>query len=221
VPTVPATRPKARDPQGTRRALRQAGIALFARRGFKGATADLIAQKAGVNKAMINYHFGGKRGLYSAIVSESFAALLERLRGAVDRTAAPADQLRAYIAAFAEMAKGQPDLPSMLLRELMAGGEHPGLDREVFEYLPRILGVVRGVVEAGIHDGSFRPVDPLLTHLSMVGCLMFFFATEEFRRRALARMKRAPVSAPDFVTHLQDLMTRGIAARGRAGTRKR
>src|SRR5262245_43765841 len=115
-PLPPRTR--ARDPHGTRRALKQAATALFARRGFAGATADRIARAAGVNKAMINYHFGGKRGLYSAIVRESFAALLDRLRGAVGAAAAPADQLRAYIAAFAEMAQGQPDLPAMLLREL-------------------------------------------------------------------------------------------------------
>src|SRR5262247_386682 len=125
-------RAKARDPQGTRRALKEAGTALFARRGFAGATADVIARQAGVNKAMINYHFGGKRGLYAAILRESFAALMDRLRGAVDAAAAPADQLRAYIAAFAEMAQGRPDLPAMLLRELMAGGEHRDLDREVF-----------------------------------------------------------------------------------------
>src|SRR5262245_22816328 len=175
--TAARRRAKARDPQGTRRALKEAATALFARRGFAGATADVIARRAGVNKAMINYHFGGKRGLYSAIVRESFAALLERLRRAVDAAASPSEQLRSYIAAFAEMAQGQPDLPAMLLRELMAGGENRDLDREVFEFLPRILGTVRGVVEAGVRDGSFRPVNPLLTHLGMIGSLMFFFAT--------------------------------------------
>jgi TetR/AcrR family transcriptional regulator len=214
---------RARDPQATRRALKQAATALFARRGFAGATADLIARRAGVNKAMINYHFGGKRGLYSAIVRESFAALMDRLKSAVDVRAAPADQLRNFIAAFAEMAQGLPDLPAMLLREMIAGGEHRDLDREVFEYLPRILGTVRGVLEAGIRGGSFRPVDPLLTHLSMIGCLMFFFATDEFRRRALAEMKHAPSppSAADFVRHLQDLMTRGIVAGRHGAARKR
>jgi AcrR family transcriptional regulator len=223
VTAPPRRRTKARDPQGTRRALKEAATTLFARRGFAGATADRIARKAGVNKAMINYHFGGKRGLYSAIVRESFGTLLDRLRGAVDEEAAPADQLRGFIATFAEMAQGLPDLPAMLLREMMAGGEHRDLDREVFEFLPQILGTVRGVLEAGIRDGSFRAVNPLLTHLSMIGGLMFFFATDEFRRRALAEMKHAPAppSAADFVSHLQDVMTRGIVAERHAAARKR
>jgi AcrR family transcriptional regulator len=42
----------------------------------------VIAQKAGVNKAMINYYFGGKRKLYLAIVSATFSeivASVERL----------------------------------------------------------------------------------------------------------------------------------------------
>src|SRR5262245_23096999 len=158
-------KPRPRDPQGTRRALKAAATALFARRGFSGATADRIARRAGVNKAMINYHFGGKRGLYSAIVRESFAKLMERLRGAIDPRSAPASQLRDFIAAFAEMVEETPELPAMMLREMLSGGEHRELDQEVFEFLPQVLGTVRGVLEAGVRDGSFRAVDPLLTHL--------------------------------------------------------
>ena len=218
------TRLRAHDPQGTRRALKEAATALFARRGFAGATADRIARKAGVNKAMINYHFGGKRGLYTAILRESFSALLGRLRSITAVEAPPPEQLRNFIAMFAETVGQTPDLPAMLLREMLSGGEHRDLDREVFEFIPHLLGMVRGVVEAGRRDGTFREVDPLLTHLGLMGSLVFFFATEEFRGRALGEMKLAPAppSVDEFVRHLQDVMTRGIVAEaGRGHARKR
>src|SRR5437667_3373971 len=61
-------RARRRDAAATRDALLAAGTELFAERGYDGVPVWAVAQKAGVNKAMINYHFGGKRKLYRAIV---------------------------------------------------------------------------------------------------------------------------------------------------------
>ena len=50
----------------TRSALIRAGIDLFGRNGFDGASTREIARAAGVNIAGIAYHFGGKSGLHLA-----------------------------------------------------------------------------------------------------------------------------------------------------------
>src|SRR5947208_14651865 len=65
-----------RDAAATREALLAAGAELFAERGYDGVPVTAIAQRAGVNKAMINYHFGGKRKLYLASVSVTFAEIV-------------------------------------------------------------------------------------------------------------------------------------------------
>ena len=62
-----------RDPEATRQALLRAGAELFAERGFDGVPIDEVAARAGVNKALISYHFRGKRGLYVAILESTFA----------------------------------------------------------------------------------------------------------------------------------------------------
>src|SRR3989442_19611 len=72
-----------RDAAATREALLAAGAELFAERGYDGRPGTAIAQRAGVNKAMINYHFRGKRKLYLAIVSVTFAETV----AAVDKRA--------------------------------------------------------------------------------------------------------------------------------------
>src|SRR5256712_10667219 len=79
---IGSRRARRRDAAATRDALLAAGTELFAERGYDGVPVWAIAQKAGVNKAMINYHFGGKRKLYRAIVSATFGemvASVERL----------------------------------------------------------------------------------------------------------------------------------------------
>ncbi|HEU5196648.1 MAG TPA: hypothetical protein VFW70_18050, partial [Methylomirabilota bacterium] len=99
------------------------------------------------------------------------------------------------------------------------GGTH--LDSELIEQPARMLGAVQRIVARGVRDGEFRPVDPVLTHLSLVGSLVFFFATARFRERVLAA-RRPVVTTPDaasYVRHVQDLLTHGLAAQRRAARR--
>jgi AcrR family transcriptional regulator len=61
-------RPRGRRPTGenTRAALLDAARVEFTDRGFDGATVRTIAQRAGVDAAMVNHWFGGKDGLFVA-----------------------------------------------------------------------------------------------------------------------------------------------------------
>jgi AcrR family transcriptional regulator len=212
----PRGRGGAADPGATRTALLEAGTQVFAERGFKGATADLIARRARANKAMINYHFGSKRGLYQAILTATFTEMASRLRAVRSAERPAPEQLRQFVAFFADLAASHPSFPVMLLREVISGGEHVG--REEVSRLLGIVGLVREILEQGQREGTLRKVDPLLTHVSLVGSLCFFFATEGFRRRIFAE-GRPPFSMPraeDFVAHMQELITRGLAPERRA-----
>lgn len=51
----------------TRDALLIASMDIFGRAGYDAASNRAIAEAAGVNQALIGYHFGGKRGLYLAV----------------------------------------------------------------------------------------------------------------------------------------------------------
>lgn len=64
----PAPRRRGRRPGGadTRAALLAAARAEFAERGFDGATVRAIADRAGVDAAMVNHWFGGKERLFTA-----------------------------------------------------------------------------------------------------------------------------------------------------------
>jgi TetR/AcrR family transcriptional regulator len=58
--------PEARklDAERSRRLLVEAAVEEFAAKGFEGARVRDIADRAGVNKQLVNYYFGGKEGLY-------------------------------------------------------------------------------------------------------------------------------------------------------------
>jgi TetR/AcrR family transcriptional regulator len=206
-----------RNAAGSREALLAAGTELFAEHGFDGASVSDIARKAGVNSAMISYHFGGKRELYLAILAATF----EEIVADVERIAAspaPAPQvLREVIATIGEAATHRhPHFCTMMLREVLTGG--PRL--ESLAQPVRVLAAVERIISRGVREGAFRPVDPLLTHLSLVGSLVFFFATMRFRQRVLRDgLRREPPDGDTYVRHLQDLIIEGLAVRVGAASR--
>ena len=200
-----------KDPSSTRTSLLEAGALVFAERGFEGARVGDIARRARVNKAMINYHFGGKEALYRAILASTFEPALERFRALRDSKLSPPDQLREFVSAFAEMVASRPGFPAMILQEALSGGRH--LDEQAVPYFLSIFSVVREIVDRGVREKAFREVDPFLTHQGLIGSLVFFFAIAPFRRRLISE-GRAPLAEPaagDFVRHIQDLMTRALA----------
>lgn len=64
---APSGPERQRDADRSRRALLDAALEEFSRRGFAGARVADIARRAGVNKQLINYYFGSKEGLYLAL----------------------------------------------------------------------------------------------------------------------------------------------------------
>jgi len=201
----------ARDAVATRQSLLDAATTLFAGRGFDGARVDEIARRAGVNKAMISYHFGGKKALYNAILADDFGWVLERL-AELDREPLPADvKLARFISIFGSLHTRRPGLSAMMLREAMSAGRH--LEPTLLPSLSRIFASVQSIVGQGIAEEVFRQVDPLFMHHTVIGSIAFFFAARPLRDRLIAE-GIVPVRPPDparFIAHLQELLARGLS----------
>jgi AcrR family transcriptional regulator len=210
-----------RDPGATRAALLGAGAALFAERGFDGVPIEDLAERAGGYKALISYHFGGKRGLYSAVLASAFAEMAARLRTVMAEPGDARRSLHRILETFASLREERPDFPVLFIREVLS----TGIDPAVAPHLVEIVGVTRRLAERGVKQGVFRKQDPMLMHMALVGSIAFFFATEPARRRFAAE-RRLPFSMPDsraFLRYLEDLTVRGLApdrpAPGRKGAR--
>jgi AcrR family transcriptional regulator len=61
----------------TRDSLIEAAIAVFSAKGFEGGSVREITHAANANQAAINYHFGGKEGLYREVLKASVQAFAE------------------------------------------------------------------------------------------------------------------------------------------------
>lgn len=89
------------DAQRSCRLLLEAAKQEFAAKGFAGARVQDIADRAGVNKQLISYYFGGKEGLYRALMRQ----WLEREEEIND----PAVSFEELIARYLRQAYADPD----------------------------------------------------------------------------------------------------------------
>src|SRR5688572_13773198 len=170
----------ARDSRG---AILRAAAIEFSERGYDAAGTDRIATRARVNKAMLYYHFGSKREIYLEVVREMVRTVGGRARAIADGPGTAVDKLDAWIAALVEEAAARPWFASIMLREIAAGAPH--FDVHTFQLMNGVFVAVRDIIAQGQHDGVFRQVDPLLTHLTIMPPILIFFV----RQRVIANAR--------------------------------
>ncbi len=149
--------------EATRQLLIDSGREAFSELGLEGARVDRIAASAGMNKALINYHFRGKEGLYLAVLGD----LLEAVATELEAELLPLDdaeaRLNAWPAAFWAAMERRPQLAPLLLRELLSGCR--GLTDERLSALGRSWGLMA--------DGLRGPGQtPFPTGLALMGALL-------------------------------------------------
>ncbi len=190
--------------------LLDAATQVFGKAGFSGARVEAIAERAGLNKAMIYYHFRSKRGLYQAVLLRLFQGLLDEAERV--SLAVPDARMRlvAFYSGVARIFSERPALPALMLREIIGGGEN--MEAETARSLSGILGFVKKTVEAGVADRTIRPVHPLLVHVSMMAPLALFFASGDFRSRVLSKASAGerPPTPAEMLEHLALMIERGL-----------
>jgi hypothetical protein len=100
----------------------------------------------------------------------------------------------------------------MMLREIASGAA--SLEPEVLAAMLEVVGVVRALIAEGTAAGEFRAIDPVLTHLTLVGAVVFLNASMPIRDRAAAL--GPPFSLPepttDIARFINVMLLDGLAA---------
>jgi TetR/AcrR family transcriptional regulator len=143
----------------TREKILSAALIEFAQHGLAGARVDRIANRAGVNKAMIYYHFSSKAALHKEIVDEYFLQILPRVRQAFSGSTKLEDALINFVAVYAQAFSTSPEFRLIFLREL-ANAESEMIGRIAETIVSS--GLPKQIVssfEKGIEQGCLRSVD--------------------------------------------------------------
>src|SRR5271167_4819474 len=151
----PIAKPSVRE--GNERAILAAAEAVFAERGFGGATIAAIASRAGVPKPNVHYYFPTKERLYRAVVERVLSAWLEAA-SSFDTSDDPAEALTSYISAKMDLARSMPLGSRIWASEIMRGAPfiQDFLDTALTEWVRSRERVLR----KWIAEGNLRPIEP-------------------------------------------------------------
>jgi TetR/AcrR family transcriptional regulator len=193
----------------TRDRILAAAAEIFAEIGLAGARVDDIAARAGVNKAMLYYHVGDKDKLYATVLTETIDRVPPMLRDALATAETPAEKLQCVLDTMAKLPKSNPHFVPIMLREIASGGGT--LPDEMLVRMAGIFRVVAEVLAEGVKQKAFRATDPLLTHVTLVGSMMFLVATQPIRARlAKAAGVEHAHTFEDLARHTGNLLLQGL-----------
>lgn len=120
-------------PEATRARILTATDELLGSLGFDAMTTRDIAERSGVNKALIHYHFGSKDDLLAAILDGYYDRLTSVVVAALDRRTRPLEQIAEVLDAYADFLAENRTFCSIVQREV-ASGRH--VERIVARTLP-------------------------------------------------------------------------------------
>ncbi|MFO0596227.1 MAG: CerR family C-terminal domain-containing protein [Myxococcaceae bacterium] len=116
-----------------------AADSLFGELGFDATTTRDIAERSGVNKALIHYHFGTKDDLLEALLESYYARMTHTLQAALGKRSGLEAQVTDLLDAYADFLGEHHSFTRIVQREV-ASGRH--MERIVARTLPMFqLGV--------------------------------------------------------------------------------
>jgi AcrR family transcriptional regulator len=121
-------------PGSTKGRILAAAEAVFAARGFEGASTREIAAQAGVNISSLHYHWASKDALYVAVFQDVFDRLTDLLRGTLGKLAEERSREVVVARVMGELVgflADNPTVPKLLVRRLLESDVALGVDRDV------------------------------------------------------------------------------------------
>jgi len=199
---------------GTRDALLDAAVMLFAEQGVAATTSAGIAARAGVTPAMVHYHFRSRERLLDAVVDERLARVFGGL-AATDSGAGTV--IESIVRRLYDAAEHMPWMPPVWIREVVAEG---GMLRErMFRHFP--LQAITVLIEtlAREHRQHRIPagIEPRLAFLTIAGVAMLPLATRRLWSRIPAM---ADLTNAQLMRHALTVLAEGLAPPLR-GTRRK
>ena len=185
-----------------------AALEVFVERGFEATKLADVARRAGVTKGTVYLYFESKEALFKAVVRETIVPVIAQGEALARSFTGSARELverlvREYWRLVGETALA--GIPKLMMAE---AATFPELTRFYYdEVVTRGHRLMAGVIERGIKNGEFRPVDIMIAAKLAMSPLIHAVVA----RRAFASCMPEAFDVQKYLdTHI-DLYLHGIA----------
>ncbi|NRB52799.1 MAG: TetR/AcrR family transcriptional regulator [Saprospiraceae bacterium] len=158
----------------TEQKIKDAARTIFQEKGFAGARTRDIAEKAGINLALLNYYFRSKQKLYDIIMTETmqtfFGGVIKILN---DEQTSIEEKIEAFVTHYIDLLSGNANIPHFILSNVREDPEG---------YLEKIGALQKAkhsfffqqFIQASM-EGKIPPINPIHFILNLIGLVVFPF----------------------------------------------
>jgi AcrR family transcriptional regulator len=177
--------PRVRDPERTRAEIMEVATHEFADQGYAGARVDEIAAKTRTTKRMIYYYFGGKEGLYLAVLEQAYGHIRSLEQQLDIDHLEPVDALRKLAELTFDHHESHQDFVRLVSIENIHYAEHLQRSASREAFAAPALEVLTRIMERGRAAVLFRDdVDALDVHM-IISAFCVFRGANRYTFRAI------------------------------------
>ncbi len=141
-----------------RREILDTTVRLFARQGYTNTNLQHVADEMGYGKGTVYLYFKSKEELFLASVEHAVEKLAERIDEEVNHSLDPVDKVKAIVRAFLLFIDQQGEFADLIVREGAKFRSHA--ESKFYQMYRRNAEKTALIIQDGIDQGIFRPVDP-------------------------------------------------------------
>lgn len=184
-----------------------AALDLFVERGYAATRLDDVAARAGVSKGTLYLYFENKEELFKAVVRAHLVSALAEAEDYMEHfTGSSSNLLRGFILQWWEKI-GETKLSGIAKLMMAESGNFPDVARFYHEeVIQRSNALIIRMLERGIANGEFRPVDTVNANLLIVAPVVMLMMW----KHSFHSCRLEPISAPDYLDCFLDLLLNGL-----------
>lgn len=175
-----------------------------------------MCERAGVDVAMIHYHFESRRGLMTSLFERLCAAWAHDLESLLALEVPPRRKLEIHVSQIIRNYRRFP-YTNRVMNELVTSSK-PALAKRLSRNFVRPLAdFYERLIAEGVAKKEFRALDPVHFFCSVIGLCEFFFAAQPLLGAALKAEAVDGNAEAAFIRHTTALLLDGVAINHRGG----
>jgi len=145
-----------------RKQLIDIGRSIFAEKGYDATSVEEIAERAEISKPIVYEHFGGKEGLYNAVLDNEIEKILESNNEALEAAAAdnysPRKFIEAAVASYMNYIKNNSEGFIILYRDTPITGNFSGTSMMFTKISTVMESIFKDMLTRTGNDPSAAPI---------------------------------------------------------------
>lgn len=153
----------------------QAAIHVFEKKGFTGSRMQEIADRAGINKAMLHYYYRNKERLFNAVFDKLASKMFEKIFSCFDNDLSFKHKIELFYQEHISFLQENPMLPAFVLHEINQNPKRLAniLNKSGFK---RVQKKVMKEMDKEMNSGTLLKMEPIQLVVNVLALSIFPFA---------------------------------------------